>query len=66
MLAEESKASWIEATHFSEGWLNRWNIIRQTRALETDILHITGDIHFRGTRMAQVAAKPSPSRAYHS
>ena len=37
---------WIEATHFSEGWLNRWNIIRQTRALETDILHITGDIHF--------------------
>ena len=29
-----------------EGWLNRWNIIRQTRALETDILHITGDIHF--------------------
>ena len=46
MLAEEIQASWIEATHFSEGWLNRWNIIRQTRALETDILHITGDIHF--------------------
>ena len=43
---ESSKPIWIEATQFSEGWLNRWNIIRQTRALETDILHITGDIHF--------------------
>ena len=43
---KETKPAWIEATHFSEGWLNRWNIIRQTRALETDILHITGDIHF--------------------
>jgi len=43
---QESKPRWIEATHFSEGWLNRWNIIQQTRALETDILHITGDIHF--------------------
>ena len=43
---ESPKPIWIEATQFSEGWLNRWNIIRQTRALETDILHITGDIHF--------------------
>ena len=43
---ESSKPIWIEATHFSEGWLNRWNIIRQARALETDVLHITGDIHF--------------------
>ena len=43
---EETKPVWIEASHFSEGWLNRWNIIQQTRALETDILHITGDIHF--------------------
>ncbi len=43
---EETKPVWIEASHFSEGWLNRWNIIRQTRALETDVLHITGDIHF--------------------
>ena len=43
---EETKPVWIEASQFSEGWLNRWNIIRQTRALETDILHITGDIHF--------------------
>ena len=43
---QESKPRWIEASHFSEGWFNRWNIIRQTRALETDILHITGDIHF--------------------
>ena len=43
---ESPKPTWTEATRFSEGWLNRWNIIRQTRALETDILHITGDIHF--------------------
>ena len=43
---EAPKPIWIEATQFSEGWLNRWNIIRQTRALETDVLHITGDIHF--------------------
>jgi len=43
---ESPKPIWIEATHFSEGWLNRWKIIRQTRALETDVLHITGDIHF--------------------
>ena len=66
MLAEESKAELDRSTHFSEGWLNRWNIIRQARRIETDILHITGDIHFRGTRMAQVAAKPTPSRAHHS
>ena len=43
---EETKPVWTEATQFSQGWLNRWNIIRQTRTLETDILHITGDIHF--------------------
>ena len=43
---ESPKPLWIQATQFSEGWLNRWNIIRQTRALETDVLHITGDIHF--------------------
>ena len=43
---ESPKPIWSEATQFSEGWLNRWNIIRQTRALETDVLHITGDIHF--------------------
>ena len=43
---QESKPRWIEASHFSEGWLNRWNIIRQTRAIVTDVLHITGDIHF--------------------
>jgi len=36
----------IEATHFSEGWRSRWKIIRQARAINTDILHITGDIHF--------------------
>ena len=43
---ESPKPIWIEATQFSEGWLNRWNIIRQTRAIVTDVLHITGDIHF--------------------
>ena len=43
---QESKPKWIEATHFSEGWLNRLKIIRQARAIKTDILHITGDIHF--------------------
>ena len=43
---EKSVPKWIEATHFSEGWQNRWKIIRQARELNTDILHITGDIHF--------------------
>ena len=43
---ESPKPLWIQATQFSEGWLNRWNIIRQTRAIVTDVLHITGDIHF--------------------
>ena len=43
---EETKPVWIEATQFSEGWLNRLKIIRQARAIKTDILHITGDIHF--------------------
>ena len=40
------KPTWIEATHFSEGWLNRWKIIKHARSIKTDILHITGDIHF--------------------
>jgi len=43
---EANNPAWIAATHFSEGWLNRWNIIRQTCAVKTDVLHITGDIHF--------------------
>ena len=43
---QESKPRWIEASHFSEGWLNRLKIILQARAINTDILHITGDIHF--------------------
>tara|TARA_B100000768_G_scaffold45037_1_gene43838 strand:- start:1703 stop:2725 length:1023 start_codon:yes stop_codon:yes gene_type:complete len=43
---EETKPNWIEATHFSEGWRNRWKVISQTRAIKTDTLHITGDIHF--------------------
>ena len=37
---------WIEAAHFSEGLTKRLNIIRETRKIQTDILHITGDIHF--------------------
>lgn len=43
---DENKPEWLEATHYSEGWLNRWKIIRFTRSVKTDILHITGDIHF--------------------
>ena len=43
---ETSKPTWREAMHFSEGWLNRWRIISQTRTIQTHILHITGDIHF--------------------
>lgn len=43
---EKSTPRWIEATHFSEGWRSRWKIIRQARELNTDILHITGDINF--------------------
>lgn len=42
----EGPPEWIEATHFSEGWSNRWKIIRQAQSIKTDILHITGDIHF--------------------
>ena len=43
---EKSTPKWIEAPHFSEGWLNRLNIIKHARSIKTDILHITGDIHF--------------------
>ena len=43
---QESKPEWIESSRFSEGWLNRLKIIHQARAIKTDILHITGDIHF--------------------
>lgn len=43
---EEPMPKWIEAPHFSEGWLNRWNIIKHARSTKTEILHITGDIHF--------------------
>jgi hypothetical protein len=42
----KSTPKWIEAPHFSEGWLNRLNIIKHARSIKTDILHITGDIHF--------------------
>ena len=42
----ENKPKWVEASHFSEGLTNRLNIIRETRKIQTTILHITGDIHF--------------------
>ena len=44
--AGEEKPTWIEVSQFSEGFTKRLNIIRETRKIQTDILHITGDIHF--------------------
>ena len=41
-----NKPKWVEAAHFSEGFSKRLNIIRETRRIQSDILHITGDIHF--------------------
>ena len=41
-----SKPKWVEASHYSEGLTNRLKIIRETRKIKADILHITGDIHF--------------------
>ena len=38
--------SWQELSHYSEGWLNRLKITLETSRIRTDILHITGDIHF--------------------
>jgi glycosyltransferase involved in cell wall biosynthesis len=35
-----------EVSNYSEGFINRWCIIRETRELKAHILHITGDIHF--------------------
>ena len=35
-----------EASHYSEGFLNRIRVIQDTRRIRTNILHITGDIHF--------------------
>ena len=43
--AEAPPAS-VEADQYSQGLWNRLRIILQTRALEADVLHITGDIHF--------------------
>lgn len=42
----EKKAQWVEVSHFSEGFTRRMKIIRETGKIRTDILHITGDIHF--------------------
>ena len=36
----------VEVSCYSEGLLNRFRIILETWQLRTDILHITGDIHF--------------------
>ena len=41
-----NKPKWVEVSHFSEGFSKRLQIIRETRKIQTDILHITGDIHF--------------------
>ena len=41
-----NKPQWIEANDYSEGLFKRLNIIRDARKVQTDILHITGDIHF--------------------
>ena len=43
---KKSVPQWTEVGHFSEGFRNRVRIIREVRCLRTDILHITGDIHF--------------------
>ena len=42
----EKKPQWVEVSHFSEGLTKRLNIIREAGKIQTDILHITGDIHF--------------------
>lgn len=44
--ADGNKPKWIEASDYSEGFTNRLKITRETRKIQTDILHITGDIHF--------------------
>jgi glycosyltransferase involved in cell wall biosynthesis len=44
--AGAKKPNWMGASHYSEGLTKRLNIIRDTRKIQTDILHITGDIHF--------------------
>ena len=42
----ENKPQWVEVSHFSEGLIKRLKIIRETGKIRTEILHITGDIHF--------------------
>ena len=41
-----NKPKWVEVSQFSEGLTKRLQIIRETRKFQTEILHITGDIHF--------------------
>lgn len=36
----------LEVNSFSEGFLNRFRIIREAKSIQTHLLHITGDIHF--------------------
>lgn len=35
-----------EVSSFSQGLTNRLRIVRETKSIKTDLLHITGDIHF--------------------
>jgi len=35
-----------EVSLFSQGLINRLRIVRETKSIKTDLLHITGDIHF--------------------
>ena len=51
----EVKAAWPDAeklpdchevSKFSEGLINRLRIVRETKSIKTDLLHITGDINF--------------------
>ena len=51
----EVRAEWPKSEHvpdcrevstFSEGFLNRLRIVRETKSIQTGVLHITGDIHF--------------------
>lgn len=38
--------TWLEAASYSNGFINRLRIIKETSKLRSNILHITGDINF--------------------
>jgi glycosyltransferase involved in cell wall biosynthesis len=42
----EWEIEWREASWFSEGIWNRLRIAMEARGLQSDVIHITGDIHF--------------------